>query len=110
MDRRRSFRLPTDLLIRSAEGEGAEALSVAADLSEDGLFVEYVLPYRPGDLLNLTFGLPGGGEVMAQARVVSAQRFVPSDASGKVGNGLEFVGLDEAAKERIRGWVGQQMA
>ncbi len=108
-ERRTSVRVGGDIPIRTRTDAGELAITSGGKLSEAGLFVEYVLPYESGTRLTVEFVLPGLGEVSVQAEVVSAQTFLPSDASSPMGNGLRFVDATPQAVERIRSYIDREL-
>jgi hypothetical protein len=108
-ERRRSVRVGDAIPIRTFAGDYDVAITCGAQLSEHGLFVEYVLPYPEGTQLILECVLPGVGELKARAEVVSAQEWLPSDLSRKLGNGLRFVELDDAARGNVRDFLRRSL-
>lgn len=101
-DRRRSVRLGDDIPVKTTTADGFLELSCAMDVSESGIFVEYVLPYPEGTELRVEFQLADIGRIGALAVVVSARNFLPSDVSDRIGNGLRFIEIGEIEQHRIR--------
>lgn len=109
-ERRRSVRVSHDLEIRTLSEDGELALACAADISEDGIFVEFVLPYPEGTQLRVEFVLPGVGAFSARARVASAQRWLDPQEGLVPGNGLEFVDVAPEAQERLERWLRDRIS
>jgi hypothetical protein len=108
-ERRTSVRVGGDLSTRTRTDGGELAFTSGGEVSEAGLFVEYVLPYPEGTRLSVDFVLPGVGDVSVQAVVASAQTFLPGDASTRLGNGLRFVDPSASARERIRTFIDREL-
>ncbi len=109
-ERRRAVRIIQDLELRTLSEDGELSLACAADLSEDGMFVEYVLPYSEGTQLRVEFILPGAGSMWARAKVVSAQTWLAPDQSLRPGNGLQFLDMPAESKDRLSRWLSAQIA
>lgn len=109
VDRRRSVRFPAPLALRVLAQDGELALACAADLSEDGMFVEFVLPYDEGTQLRVELDLPGEGAFWARARVQSAQTWLDPKEGRVPGNGLEFVDISPECEARLRRYLERQL-
>ena len=108
-ERRESARILEDFPIRTTTDAGEVAIASAGELSENGLFVEYILPYERDTAVHLEFDLPGGGSVQVEAIVASVETFLPDDLSRKRGNGLRFVDLTAGARAAIRGFIDRSL-
>lgn len=108
-DRRRSVRIDQDFPIRTVTDAGEVAIASAGSLSEYGLFVEYILPYAHGTVVQVEFEIPGGGRIEATAEVASVETFLPLDASTKRGNGLRFVDLTDGHRAAIREFIDRSL-
>ena len=108
-DRRRSARIAEDLMVRTTTADGEIAIACAGELSENGLFVEYILPYERGTKVQVEFDLPGGGSVHADAVVASVETFLPDDLSRKPGNGLRFEDLPTGTRAAIRVFIDRSL-
>jgi hypothetical protein len=108
-DRRRNVRIAQSLELRTLSEDGELSLACAADIGEDGMFVEYVLPYPEGTQLRVEFVLPGAGAMWARAKVVSAQTWLAPDQSARPGNGLRFLDMDDEARGRLSRWLEAQI-
>ncbi|GEM_PF-2986109 len=108
-DRRESARIREEFPIRTTTEQGEVAITSAGELSENGLFVEYILPYDRGTSVHLEFDLPGGGKVQAEAEVASVETFLPLDASRKTGNGLRFTDITDGHKAAIRIFIDRSL-
>ncbi len=109
VERRTSVRVGDNLQLRTRTDDGEETFAVGGSVSENGIFVECILPYPEGTNLEVTFDLPGQGMVHATAQVVSAERFQLSDASNRTGNGLKFETIAEVDRDRVRGFIASQL-
>ena len=72
---------------------------ILINLSEDGLSFQGIGVVRKGQLIPLSFSLPGSG-----ARIEAQGEVVWSNNSGK-GGGLHFVDLSEEARQKLREWL-----
>jgi hypothetical protein len=108
-DRRESARITEDFAVRTTTAEGEVAISCAGELSENGLFVEYILPYERGTAVRVEFDLPGGGAIQVDAEVASVETFLPVDLSRKKGNGLRFTNLTSGARAAIRVFIDRSL-
>lgn len=109
-DRRESVRIADEFPIRTTTAEGEVAITSAGELSENGLFVEYILPYERGTSVHLDFDLPGGGGIQAEAEVTSVETFLPADLSRKRGNGLRFTDITEGHRSAIRIFIDRSLS
>ena len=74
------------------------------DISEGGAFLRSQYLFEVGEVLDVSFTLPGqGGLLYAQARVAWVTR--QSDAKGEAGMGVEFITIDDAARRAITAFV-----
>ena len=94
--------LQTRFAARETSGAGTLVFE-SADLSTGGAFLKADLLLEQGESLSLTFGVPGSSVVMVQARVAWVRRF--PEAGQAAGMGVEFLGLSEADKAAIAGWL-----
>jgi Tfp pilus assembly protein PilZ len=85
---------------------GAREKLLAEDLSTSGLFVCCPEPYTVGTALDLAIELPWGDRLELEGRVVR----VGPGASGHVGMGVMFVGLDAAAEAALGRFVSERLA
>jgi hypothetical protein len=108
-ERRTSVRVGDSIQLRTVTPEGEETFAVGASVSEGGMFVECILPYPEGTTLDVSFDLPGVGMVSARATVVSAERYLMSDASNRVGNGLRFDKIDDDDRDLVRAFIDAQL-
>lgn len=108
-DRRLSVRIDRDFTVRTVSEDGEVAIASAGELSEYGLFVEYILPYSHGTVVTVDFEIPGGGRIETTAEVASVETFLPSDLSVKPGNGLRFVDLPEGYRAAIREYIDRSL-
>jgi hypothetical protein len=108
-DRRESARIREDFAVRTTTDAGEVAIACAGELSENGLFVEYILPYERGTAVHVEFELPGGGAIQAEAEVASVETFLPADLSRKRGNGLRFTDLTSGARAAIRVFIDRSL-
>ncbi|MBI3183582.1 MAG: TIGR02266 family protein [Myxococcales bacterium] len=78
------------------------------DISEGGLFVATVAAAEVGDEVEVRFTLPWGEPI--EARGVVRWTREPNDGTPDVfpGLGVQFVGLDDRAREAIRGFVASR--
>lgn len=108
-ERRESVRVGDDIQVRLVSAEGEATFTQAERLSETGIFVELILPYPEGTALTLEFRLPGIGEIVARATVVSAQKFLAPDVSNRTGNGLRFEDLDAEQRQMVRAFIAEAL-
>ena len=108
-DRRRSARIDEEFMVRTTSESGEVAIASAGELSENGLFVEYILPYERGTAVHVEFELPGGGQIAADAEVASVETFLPSDLSRKKGNGLRFTNITDGHRAAIRVFLDRSL-
>jgi hypothetical protein len=94
---RRALELPVLVDRMGNRVRGAVRLDVR-DLSLGGAFVRCDLLFEEGELLDLTFALPGGGSIQACGRVVRVAR-VPSEE--EAGMGVAFEQLAEADRATL---------
>ena len=73
------------------------ATAVTLNIGPGGLAIRSAPPLAPGTAVRLRFSLPGNGEISTDARVVWSDE--------RLGMGLEFLGLDEAAFDAIDAFV-----
>ncbi|HVR60688.1 MAG TPA: PilZ domain-containing protein [Polyangia bacterium] len=103
-DSRSHRRLTLSIPVQVSDPAGQVASAIAfeaAEVSGGGAFLPSELLLEVGERLRLTFALPDGRQVQAQARVVRASRGTPDEPSGI---GVEFVDIspdDRAAIERL---------
>ena len=98
-DRRKTFRIPTQLrcLFR---GEGGNNRSVVTDLSDGGAFIRTTAPLPPESRLELTLDLADGSTLKVPAVVVTSQMGLGLDVD-TCGMGVRFAGLDDGTRLRI---------
>jgi len=108
-ERRTSVRVGDNITIKTVTDDGEETFAVGASVSEGGMFVECILPYPEGTSLDVSFDLPGVGMVSAKARVVSAERYLMTDASNRIGNGLKFEEIGAADRTRVRSFIDAEL-
>ena len=99
-DRRRSVRVPLNLLVQFRYDASDELIcEYALDISEGGIFIKSDEPKEAGSMLYLQFVLKNGVRLIeGLGRVAHVSRF-GSDIRGM---GIQFVNLDEESKETIR--------
>jgi hypothetical protein len=101
---RRAPRVPVALVVarRGARGESLPA----EDLSTSGVFVRCQEPYTVGTALELFVELPWGERLDLGGRVVR----VGPGASGHVGMGVMFVGLQPEEQAALGRFVAERLA
>ncbi len=109
-DRRSSVRIPEEFAVRTTTEAGEVAIASAGELSENGLFVQYILPYEHGTVVHVEFELPGLDPIAVQAEVASVETFLPSDLSRTKGNGLRFVDLAPHHHAAIRAFIDRSLS
>ncbi len=109
-ERRESVRVGDDIQIKLIAPDGEVTFAQAARVSETGIFVELILPYPEDTELQLDFRLPGIGEVITTATVVSANKYLAPDISNRTGNGLRFGELDPEQRQRIRTFIDRALS
>ncbi len=109
-EQRRSKRRPiaVEFHVREADDPHAgELVFDTVDLSADGVFLRSDLLLDHGDVLEVSFAVPGLSErVQARARVAWTARH--SDLKGQPGMGLEFIDLDAAIREALVAYLKQK--
>ncbi len=80
------------------------------DLSEGGVFVQTAYPAPVGTHIGVTFSLGDGPEPLRADTVVRWVRQGPPEMIPPPGMGLDFVSLDDANLERIRGVIAMHSA
>ncbi len=109
-NRRSTVRVKVGLSVRIARGK-TSSYTVAADLSQGGMFIHELLPYETGTTLDVSFLLPGSSvpiecrAKVAQARSEMREGF-PNSA---IGNGLRFVDLNTQDRLRITKYLREQI-
>ena len=109
-ERRESVRVGDDIQIKLTATGGEVTFAQAAKISETGIFVELILPYAEDTKLEVEFRLPGIGEVVTTATVVSAHKYLAPDISNRTGNGLRFAELAPEHRERIRTFIDRVLS
>lgn len=111
-DRRRWARVDVHLSVQVARRAETIHTTVASDLSEGGMFIHELLPYDTGSLLHLSFRVIGIERwIECDARVTHARtEFREGFPSVPIGNGLEFLELDEDDREAIEAYVRDRSA
>ena len=109
-ERRRSVRVGQDLMLRTRSVQGIQDIACGGSISEEGMFVEYILPHPIGTKLAIELRLPGEATLEILATVMSAQALVPPDASQATGNGLRFEGLTDRQQEQIRAYIEAELS
>jgi TonB family protein len=96
-DRRSHLRRKIDQLTYASFGAGNGGILL--NLGEEGASFQGIGAVRTGQLVDLTFKLPG-----TESQVEVRAEVVWSNESGK-GGGLRFIALSEAARQQIREWL-----
>ncbi|MBI5508329.1 MAG: PilZ domain-containing protein [Deltaproteobacteria bacterium] len=100
---RRSVRVAVQVAHAGEPGYGEISLD-ALDLSQSGAFLQSDLLLETGDVVTLTFTVPGEiRSISARARVVWATRH--DVQKGSPGMGVEFVDLSDADRQIIGAFV-----
>lgn len=97
---RRAF--PRAPLCREVQLRGMSTADVAhsENISRAGMFIATPKPPALHEVVEVKLSLPDGlGAVLTQAEVV--QRVLPEQHSGHAGAGLQFIGADDAFRERV---------
>jgi hypothetical protein len=100
-ERRVAPRLEGDLGIRVAvSGQHGVHVGQATSLSATGVFVGGPSNGKVGDVVWISFRVPGARDMSVTPAIIRWLR-APCAPQGAPGTGLEFVGLEEAAREAI---------
>ena len=100
-DRRKTFRIPTQLRCLYRGGEaGTNNRSVVSDLSDGGAFIRTTAPLPPESRLELTLDLEDGSTLKVPAVVVTSRMGLGMDVD-TCGMGVRFAGLDDGTRLRI---------
>ncbi len=100
-NRRLHPRRRIEQLTYAAFGPGNGGILI--NLSENGLAFQGIGVVRKGELIPLSFSLPGSG-----ARIEAHGEVVWSNNSGK-GGGLHFVDLSEETRQKLREWLASDI-
>jgi uncharacterized protein (TIGR02266 family) len=102
-DRRSASRIPHLVEIRYASDSPVLSARVT-DVSEKGLFVDSRSPLKEGSPVTFTFSLTDSGDkpITGEGKVVWRQE--------AVGMGIEFTGLSDENRAKIRQFIGKLAA
>lgn len=100
--------LPLEFTFVNDDGENFVFRSIVTNLSEGGLFAEYLdmqsanaslelLDPYDFKMMNLTIRIPGGDTIKAEGKVVHQQKI-----NEQIGIGIEFYKISEEEKKKIR--------
>ena len=99
--RRREFDLPVTVTEADSHVQG-EICFDARDLSVGGAFLRADLLFEVGEVLDLSFQLPGSGVVRARGKVVRVVR----DAGPEIpGMGIAFTELTDGDRDAVRAFL-----
>ena len=102
---RRFARVPFDAPVRLTRLSTGQSLELAGvNLSENGLFLETVIPFAHGEIFRLSFpSADGGFQEVSAARVAWRRPFSPERAPGQPpGVGLSFMFMRPDDREALR--------
>lgn len=110
LNRRSTVRVKVDLSVRIARGK-TSSYTVAADLSQGGMFIHELLPYETDTVLDVSFLLPGSRvPIECQAKVVQARSEMREGfPDSAIGNGLRFTSLNTQDRIRITKYLKKQI-
>src|SRR5450755_4887454 len=96
-ERRRSFRVPVQVLIQLQAENGPELEGILLDLSEDGMDVLAAQPLCPSAVINAHFELPDQTGMDIRGEVAWAN---PNGESG-----VRYIDLPENLRQTLKAWV-----
>jgi CheY-like chemotaxis protein len=101
-ERRRYFRVPTEMLVMVRAGDGPERVATATNISSGGMAMQVTLPLPENTPIHLQFTLPGQKRQM-QVRAELAW----ADPRGL--SGLRFRHVPPKAREALLAWLEEKL-
>lgn len=98
-DRRSGPRIPVEMWVEEASQDDLY-FQRSANISVGGIYLEGTVPHPAGTIVTLSFTLPGD-----QHRTTVRGEIVNVQERDHLGMGIRFVDLDDAALERIEGFI-----
>jgi uncharacterized protein (TIGR02266 family) len=100
MSKRRSVRVPLEVLIKYDQG-GQKIANFSSDLGEKGIFIETHSPAAVGSVFEIIITLPhNNSNIVLKGRVVWVR--TAKEGAGKAGMGIEFIELGEALEKKLQ--------
>jgi uncharacterized protein (TIGR02266 family) len=106
--KRQYLRHALDARIDVIEGSlGVQIRFETQNVSQGGVFIESDLLYDEGEIIWLSFTLPGAMEIRTRGRVVWVKKDVSEDdPEDRPGMGIEFLDLSTAERAALEGYLG----